>query len=442
MRGNPGIWANSTFLLTCAVWTLPLFASVRHASDLGWSPGQDVTSKLDALLGSGILGPGDELVLDHTYRISGTHQLPDDFTLSAIQGAGFDVTDAHTNKDLLRLGHRTTLRNLTLTYLNTPALGPKGTNPVRHEDFTNRIGIYASGKSDVRIENCRMIGSINHHIKLSGCRRPRVISSHIQGGFWTVYLVGDVTDPVFRNCVIEQCQGDAIKTGMGGDGTQRALVESCVFQDNGRDGIDTTGGFKDSTVRNSLFRRLFSGMDIKSLYEQPSHVASGMRNTGIDVQNCRFTDMNTAISLSTLDRGLAYNGHYFLNASNCHEYAPHDIDLDDCVVERTGTTNGRMLLLKGGHTVRYQNARFLSNPGVTVDIVSYSNVYEVFGPKSLSKPVSDALNYGVTGWLGPSGLPGAPGDTSVPFSYGPVPEPTPLVLLGLGALGVLRRRWR
>jgi len=397
-------------------------AEVRHSSDLGWTAGQDVSMQLAALLGNGTIKAGDELKLDHTYRISGTHQLPDDFVLSAVKGGGFDVTDAAADKNrtFLILGSRTTLRNLTITYLNTPKLGSEGgTNPKRGVYFYPMVGIAASGKSDIRIEYCRLEGSINHQIKLSDCARPHIIGCHILGGYWSTYLTGHVTDAVFRHCLIEQCQGDGIKTGRGGgsSGVKRALVEHCVFQDCGRDAIDTTGGWKDSIVRHCVMRRLFSGMDIKSYFQKPEHLSPDCSNTGILVENCTFTDMANCITLSTLDRGLRYNnGKYFLNATSAQEYAPHDVDINNCIFERTGPSPVRMLLLKGGHSIRYNNAQFR---GDGIDIVKYSNVYETFGPNSLSKEVSNALNHSVSGTLGPKATARPPGDTSISFKCGP-----------------------
>jgi hypothetical protein len=75
-----------------------------------------------------------------------------------------------------------------------------------------------------------------------------------------------------------------------------------------------------------------------------------------------------------------------------------------------------MLLLTGGHTIRYKNACFL---GANVGLVRYTNVFETFGTKSLSKEASEALNHGVTGTLGSKGPAGKPGDRSVSFRYGP-----------------------
>ena len=80
-----------------------------------------------------------------------------------------------------------------------------------------------------------------------------------------------------------------------------ALVEECVFQDNLRDGIDTTGGFNDSVVRNTIFRRLgTSGMDIKSHYESKTGRIEDLspENVGILIENCLFHDMPNAIVLN------------------------------------------------------------------------------------------------------------------------------------------------
>jgi hypothetical protein len=76
----------------------------------------------------------------------------------------------------------------------------------------------------------------------------------------------------------------------------------------------------------------------------------------------------------------------------------------------------RMLLLKGGHSIRYSNAQFW---GDGIGIVKYSNVYETFGPNSLSKEVSGALNHSVGGTLGATGAARAPGDKSITFECGP-----------------------
>jgi hypothetical protein len=405
--------------LVILLGAVPAQAEVYRTSELGWSRGQDVGEAFGEFLAN-TAAAGDELVVEGKYRISGTHDLPDDFTITGVEGGGFDVTDADSDQTraFLRLGNGNTLRNLNIKYLDTPEPGPGGTHPVRGEDFYPMTGITIVDKSDILIEACKLYGSINHHLKVAGGSQIQVIETHVVGGYWTIYLAGDVSDVEFRHCVIERCQGDGIKTGRGGAfGVKRVLVDSCVFQDNGRDGIDTTGGFMDSTVRNTIMRRMFSGMDIKSFFESPEHLNTDCMNTGILVENCTFTDMANAISMSTIDRGLEYNdGEYFLDADSAQIYAPHDLDINDCTFERTGESGVRMLLMKGGHTVRYQNAMFC---GQGVGEVKYTNVYETFGPETLSQEVSEALNHSVEGTLGDPCQAGEPGDTSVPFEVGP-----------------------
>ena len=57
---------------------------VHRSSDFGWAANQDVTEAFSALLDSGKLKAGEELVLDHKYRISGSHTLPDNFGVSSV----------------------------------------------------------------------------------------------------------------------------------------------------------------------------------------------------------------------------------------------------------------------------------------------------------------------------------------------------------------------
>lgn len=401
---------------------------VLHTSALGWTAGQNVTEQFADLLSGGTIKAGDELALDHKYKIGGTQKLPDDFTLSAVKGGGFDVIDFKSKKDrkkgkqnrFLFLGNRNTLRNLTITYIGTPEPSRGAVCPKRGEAFYSGAGITAIGKRDILIENCKLYGSIGHHIKLADCSSPKILGCHIIGGYWTIIVSGHVTDMFVKNCLIEKCQGDAIKTGRGsGGGTVRPVIEDCVFQDCGRDGIDTTGGWKDSIVRNCIFRRLFSGMDIKSFFEKPSHLDNPGSNSNMLVENCKFTDIKSCMTFSTLDRGSWKHKGYFLNPENAKKYAPHDLYVNNCIIERTSSfpRGGiRAFLLKGGHSIHYKNLKFL---GEKIRVVDYTNVHDTFGPKTLSKEVSDVLNYGVTGTLAPKGEAEKGGDTSVPFKYGP-----------------------
>ena len=415
----------------------PRPAGVRHSADLGWAAGQDVTESFATLLASGKLKAGTELVLDHTYRISGSHELPDRFTLSAVKGAGFDVTDAARppgSRPLLELGDRNTLRNLTITYLETPPLGPTGE---KHEvNFTRRVGIQARGKSDLLIEHCRLVGSIGHHIKMNDCTKPRIVGTHIAGGHWSVYLHGN-QEMVFRRCLIEKCQGDAIKVGGNGNPMRKALLEHCVFQDNLRDGIDSTGGINDSIVRQCTFRRMgVSGMDLKSGYDLDKGRLSESdlvpENVGILIEQCLFHDMPNAIVLTTIDGGRR-RGKELLNATNIRKYAVHDINIHDCVfgyVEKPlkkshdggygvnyPSKQGehmRMVHLKDAYDIRYKDARLFGERIIPVAINS------IGGTRFLSKEAAGALDRTIDGTvIELSAPPVKSGVTEVPFEVGP-----------------------
>jgi len=401
-----------------------LHAKTVHSSDLGWKDGEDITTKFKVLLSTQGVKAGDELVLDHTYRISGTYHLPDDFTLSAKKGAGFEVTDAKNNgAPLLELGNRNTLHNLTVTYLNTPELG--GRSYKHGVDFFDKRAIYASGKSNLLIENCRLEGMVAHHISLSNCHQPKVIGCHIIGGFWSVTISGK--DLVFQKCLIEKSCCDCIKGGADG-----VLVENCVFQDTCRDGIDTTGGLNDAVIRNCIFRRLgCCGLDLKSHYEG---ALGRPENVGILIEKCLFSDMPNAVVLTTLDHSRTKGGKDQLTAANMKKYAPHNIDINNCVfghVEKPllpSKQGGygvdypeqgehmRLILLKDAYAIRYRNARLFG------DRIMPVLIHSIGGGKALSQEAADAIDRSVTGnILDEPASRIDPGDTKAPFVCGPQP---------------------
>ena len=418
--------------------------TVHRSTDFGWEANQDVTEDFTRLLEDGTLKAGDELVLEHTYRINiGNRKrarvLPANFTLSAVKGAGFDVYGlTQQNKaplPVLELGDRNTLRNVSIVCEGVPK---KVLAPSRGARYFREISIYAKEKDDILIENCLLSGLISHNIRLERCRRPKIIGSRIVGGYWSVAL--GASDALIWRCVFEKSTCDSIKTGAAPDGTscKNIVVENCVFQDNGiGDGIDTTGGFDNSVVRNSIFRRLgVSGLDIKSFYQPRSGRIEDVEpeNHDILIENCLFHDMPNAIVLTTLDGGRRKGPeHALLNADNMKEYAVHDIDINDCVVGhaekplrsvRDGgygvnypTDQGehmRVILLKDAYDIRYRNLRLSGERIMPV------YVHSIGGSRQLTREAAEAIDHSVTGnVLDESAPPIEPGVTEVPFACGP-----------------------
>jgi hypothetical protein len=407
--------------------------TVYHSQDFGWKAGQDITQAFGKLLKEGELKTGEELVLDHSYRISGTHALPDGFTLTAKEGAGLEVTDAKANRPLFVLGNKTALRNLTILYLDTPEMG--GRSYKHGIDFFDKKAITASGKSDILIKNCRLEGMIAHHIVLSNCIRPKIVGCHVIGGFWAVVISGK--DLVFKDCLFEKSSCDNVKGGADG-----ALFENCVFQDTCRDGIDTTGGLNDTIVRNCIFRRLgCSGLDIKSHYNSGP---GRPENVGILIEKCLFTDVPNGVVFTTNDGGRRRGGKDLLTPANIKRYVPHDIDVNDCTfghVEKPlrpsvfgkdmdpdkygygvkypkQGEHMRLFLVKDAYDIRYRDARTFGERIMPVYIRSDG------GSRHLSREAADVIDREtcITGnILKEPARPPKPGDKSVPFACGPQP---------------------
>jgi len=422
------------FALLCALFAFPTLAATHRTADLGWTVNQDVSAAFAKLLADGTLKAGDELVLDHKYRISGSYTLPENFTLSAVKGGGFDVTDAKAhNRPLFMLDNGDTLKNLTIKYLNTPELGGRG---YKHGvDFFDKQAIVARGKHDLLIENCHLEGMIAIHIRLDNCKKVKLIGCRIIGGFWAV--TPDVDDFVVRRCLFEKSCCDGIKGRADG-----ILVENCVFQDICRDGIDTTGGLNDAVIRNCIFRRLgCSGLDLKSPYFRRLGRA---KNVGILIEKCLFTDVPNGVVFTTSDVQRRKGGEDLLTAANIKKYVPHDIDINDCAfghVEKPlrpsvfgkdmapdeygygvkyphKGEHMRLFLVKDAFDIRYKDARTFGDRIMPVYIRSSG------GSRELSKAAADVIDRKtcITGnILKEPAKPPKPGDTTVPFACGPQP---------------------
>ena len=427
--------------------------TVHHSSDFGWKPNQDVTEQFTRALTDGTLKAGDELFLDHSYRIDIMKEgcrriLPDNFTLSAARGAGFDVDGLTQEHDapppVLELGNRNTLRNLTIVCEGVPT---KIFAPKRHAKFFRAVAVSARGKDDILIENCRLSGLIRHNIKVADCRRLNLIGCRIVGGYWSVYLVS-VSDVTMRHSLFEKSTCDSIKTGSSPDGgiCRNYVVENCVFQDNGiGDGIDTTGGFNDSVVRDCIFRRiLVSGMDIKSHYFPESGSLEGVepQNNNILIERCTFYDIPNAIILTTCSKPGV------LTPENIEEYVVHDVDVNDCIVGYTKnslmrafehydgygvTCHGRHYLsgegehmhaiyLKDAHSIRYRNLRLFGERTEEIMPAYVCSVVDSF-PDDFTEEAAavwKSFDHSITGnVIEEPAPPVEPGVTEVPFACGP-----------------------
>jgi len=144
--------------------------------------------------------------------------------------------------------------------------------------------------------------------------------------------------------------------------------------------------------------------------------------------------MPNAFVFTTLDCGRREGpGKELLNATNMAKYAPHDIDINDCIFghvemplrpSKEGgygvnypTNRGeytRFIHLKDAYDIRYRNICFFGKRIMPVYVDS------IGGSRHLSKEAAESINHSVTGnVLDKPAPPVRPGVTAIPFACGP-----------------------
>ena len=331
-----------------------------YSSDLGWSAGQDISSAFADLLSNGTFKAGGTLVLEDTYRISGSNlRLPENFTLTATQGAGLNVRTASATDTsaLFILSSGVTVDNVTFDVVNAPQTGYRGANPVSGTDYHTKRVLVVDGDG-VSVENSAFSGNVSMHIDVQNGDRFTLDGTAFEGGFYQVRIVGGddatVTGSHFKNSL-----GDGIKTTATptGDGPERMTVSGSFFEGNHRDGIDSAGGFKDGKVLNTVFYdNGVSGIDIKSLYYISSDFDPSKQNSNIRIAGSEFIDSPNGVVVTVLNR----NG--LLTESN-GQMMPHDIHVSDTIFENNASTYTGAFLIKDGYDITWEGVSLLGNVG-------------------------------------------------------------------------------
>jgi hypothetical protein len=300
------------------------------------------------------------------YELSGRNiQLADGVTLAGgAPGAGFEFQnfDEHTDP-LIKLGDSSTLLDLTVRTKEAPG---------RAVDYNGTI-ISAVG-DDIQIINSSFGGLRKELVRVSGDNLS-VVDTVFDGSYYQMRWVGEATNFTVENSLFQNSLGDGIKTerDRSGVGPQNATISDSVFLNNNRDGIDTAGGLKDSTVIDSYFINGFTGLDIKQMYEIDSDFSSGgPLNQNILITGSEFINNNNAIVVTTLDRV------NFLTSGNATKWAAQDIHLENSIVEHF--SGGRMFLVKDSLNVTWDNVTLLG----AVTEKGEVSAYDVGLPKNIS----------------------------------------------------------
>ncbi len=378
-----------------------------YSSGQGWTPGQDISTEFPAFV-SGTLIANDTLVLEEMFQLDGTNiQLPDGFTLSATKDSGIDLinTSANSNAALL-FGDNSTIDNVTFTASESPDTGYVGNNAQSGTDHDIKVAIELTG-SGFTILNCHFSDWPDSWLEFLNATNVTIDNTYFGGADTQVRLHGNCTDIVITNCHFYKSMADAIKTiSSGGYGTQRVDIVDTLFEDANRDAVDTTGGFKDSTISNCVLWG--NGLDFKQFLEVAGDVSDDMRNEDILVEDTHFVNSWNVITVTMLDN--VPGG--VLTDLNADDLMPHHITFTDCVVDTSG---GKIFLLKDGHNITWSGMEYYDT-ATEVDIRNESSpapwvMHDIGGTSTVDSPTSNGWVVGDL-WSGIVGPVGATSQTA------------------------------
>ena len=330
-------------------------ASVRlpggaiFTSEIGWKSGQDVTQQLRGVAQHS-LQDGGTLVLEHTYKLKSGSRilLPPGVVLAAVQGAGFDIVTAEaSNRPALLMSDGSTLDNITITASGAPDTGYTGMLPDVGIDYHSARAIGIQNADNVTISNSSFSGNIDQFLDVDNSNNLMVTDTHFYGARTQVMLGGDVADATFLRVHFERALGDGIKTLDGGVIVRPTVIDS-LFEDNARDGIDTTGGFKDGLIKDTVFYNNSSALDIKTIIDNPNDLQFKDINSNITLDGVYIFGSGNGIVTTFEDRIGA------VTAAMADDYIPHDITVTNTTFENVG----RPFLIKDGYDITWSDVTF------------------------------------------------------------------------------------
>lgn len=361
------------------------FSDAVTTESLGWEANEDVTEKLEAYL----LDPiSNTLCLSHLYKLRDNGiEFPNNFTLCAELGAGFSLIDIqNSSRAFLEIGDN----NL---WYNVSILSEEPLAPEEEVKTNNKTAVLIRDGQDIRIVNCKFATNAKSHLDIRGVSNFTVKGSHFDYGFYQILLRASSSTILIEDCLFSNSYGDGVKTARNGkNGVENITVINTVFEYNGRDGLDTTGGFRNSLVTHCIFRNNgVSGMDIKSIYENPNDMGEdGTRgNDHIRITNSEFIDHNNAIVLTTLDR----NDPKRITDENHAYYLPHDISVENCIIENNTAPTKKAFLIKDAHTISWDGLQLLG----VIRLERTYGLVDPDNPSDASRPNLSVTNYNING---------------------------------------------
>lgn len=349
-------------------------SGVEHVTaDLGWSEGDEVRGALMELLST--VEPGDTIVLSHMYQLAeGGVTVPEGVRVRATEGAGFQLTGiTDGGPPWIDIGSCSHWHNVTL--IDDEERGP--------EEFVrtnNRTALRATGR-DLLFTQLLFDTNTKTQLELRDVTGVRIHSTHFDNGYFTVLIRPQSQDIEITDSLFANSYGDGIKTiGGGGQDIRRVGVRDTVFEDNLRDGIDTTAGWRSTRVERCLFRRNgVSGMDIKNSYTSESDLhPEGSPNSDIAIVDSEFIGHSNGIVLTTNDRIQT------MTEQSDAIHLVHDVRVEGCIFERN-EGSGRAFLIKDAHSVSWDGLMLLGE--VSLHRIYGPDENRTFGGEPVRPPI-------------------------------------------------------
>ena len=327
---------------------LPDGAGRIFSSQLGWSAGGNIHDALSSFVSA---ATGDtHLVIDERYTISGSRiDLPDGFTLEGTEDSSISLANVGGSSGVqFSFGSNSEITNMEFI-----AEGP-------NDIHQNVRLLEARDATNFEISNSSFEGNIGIFVDLHDVSNFHCENVVFDGGLYQMRWAGKVDNPTVDSSAFVNSAGDGIKTITGqGTGTTDALITNSLFYNNGRDGIDTTGGFKDSTISNSVFMdNKVSAIDLKTIINDPTDFDTNLMNTGIIIENSEFVDNQNGIVFTTIDR-LAAAGYESMTSAEASKWAVQDIEIRDSTFEYTGDGRKNAFLIKDAHSISWDGITLL-----------------------------------------------------------------------------------
>ena len=332
-------------------------------SDLGWRAGEDVSNKLRDFI-ENVASPGDALVLEHMYDIkarAGTIAFPDDFMLAAVKGAGFNVRDTQSSPGdnipyLFDLGNRNIINNVLVYMPDAPNTGTDSTLAYVHVDFHSFRLFGVRDNVDVTFYQTEIHGYINNHI-VSWGERLTIQNSLFDGSAYALFMNNSNIDTRIHQSVFQNALYDGIKTLGSHSGTYRPVVTQSIFENMNRDGIDTTNGWAEGVIRDSIFRNNgHTAIDLKNHFKTEDHFdpdAINRLNRDILIEDNYFMNTGKAGNMvfTTNDR----TSPKHINESNADMWLVKDVTIRNSTVLNPSDVQQSFLLIKDAHDITWEN---------------------------------------------------------------------------------------